>query len=603
MKPGEGRTKRLWPRFCLYFWPALPAMMFAAGVAAVEGDVDRFRALYEKEWAFRLGEFPRLATSLGDQSAAGALAGAGEVDHRRRYEYWKGIAAELAEIDSGALPAGERANHAIFERQILSFVEDYEFGAYLIPLNSDWGFHIALARLPSEGTLDDAEDYDNYLARLAQIPRVIDQNIALMRAGLERGMTLPAVVLKGRDVGIRTHVVDDVEKSVFYQPFRSLPDAIDEAERKRLRDRGREIVTAQVIPAYARFLKFFNEVYRPGARTTLAASVLPRGEDYYPSRVRYFTTLALTPAEIHEIGLGEVSRILAEMEAIIAEVAFDGSFADFLGFLRTDSRFYAQNPRELLMTATYFAKKMDGRLPSLFKTLPRQPYGVAPVPEDLAPFFTGGRYVGAPIDGQRPGYYWVNTHALETRPLYTLPALTLHEAVPGHHLQSALAQEQGEQPPFRRHDYISAYGEGWGLYAEWLGVEAEIYETPYEHFGRLTYEMWRACRLVVDTGIHALGWGRQRSIDYLAEHTALSLHEVTTEIDRYISWPAQALSYKLGELKIKELRQKAAAALGADFDLRVFHDLILAQGSVPLPILEQAVDRYLAETKQRRDQP
>ncbi len=571
-------------------------LLLAAGLAPGETESERFRALYQKEWAFRLNEFPLLATSLGDDSGAAALGQVAEADQRRRYEYWKGIARELGAIDATALSVAEQADYAIFERQIRGFVEDYEFGAYLIPLNSDWGFHIELARLPDEVPLATAADYENYLARLAQVPRVIDENIALMREGMKRGMTLPAVVLEGRDVSIRIHVVDSVEESVFYRPFVAPPEVIDAESTERLRARARTVITERVVPAYARFLEFFNEVYRPAARTTLAATRLPRGQEYYAARVRYFTTLDLTPDAIHQIGLAEVERIRAEMEAIIAEVGFEGSFAEFLQFLRTEPEFYAKTPRELLTAASYIAKKMDGRLPALFKTLPRQPYGVAPVPEDLAPFFTGGRYIGAPIDSNRPGYYWVNTYALETRPLYTLPALSLHEAVPGHHLQGALAQEQGERPAFRRSDYISAYGEGWGLYAEWLGVEAGIYETPYEHFGRLTYEMWRACRLVVDTGIHAFGWERQRAIDYLAANTALSLHEVTTEIDRYISWPAQALSYKLGELKIKELRKKAAAALGERFDLRQFHDLILAQGSVPLPILEQAVDRYLTET-------
>ncbi len=301
----------------------------------------------------------------------------------------------------------------------------------------------------------------------------------------------------------------------------------------------------------------------------------------------------MTPREIHDIGLSEVARIRAEMDTIINQVEFEGSFEDFLAFLRTDEQFYAKTPKELLALASYYAKKVDGRLPRLFGHLPRQPYGVAPVPDEIAPFFTAGRYVGASAEARRGGYYWVNTHQLESRTLYTLPALTLHEAAPGHHLQAALALEQEAQPPFRRNDYISAYGEGWALYAEKLGVEMDIYETPYEDFGRLTYEMWRACRLVIDTGVHAFGWSRQQALDYLAGNTALSLHEVTTEVDRYISWPAQALSYKLGEYTIWELRRDAEARLGEDFELRDFHDFILGLGSVPLDILRDEVERWV----------
>ena len=301
----------------------------------------------------------------------------------------------------------------------------------------------------------------------------------------------------------------------------------------------------------------------------------------------------MTPDEIHAIGQEQVTRIRGEMEDIIREVGFEGDFSDFLEFLRTDPQFYAKTPKELLSHASYYAKKIDGRLPMLFGHLPRQPYGVAPVPDELAPFYTAGRYVSAPLEAHRGGYYWVNTHALESRPLYAIPALTLHEGAPGHHTQNALAQEQKGQPPFRRYDYISAYGEGWGLYSEKLGLEMDIYETPYEHFGRLTYEMWRACRLVIDTGIHAMGWTREQSLDFLASNTALSIHEVTTEIDRYISWPGQALSYKLGEYTIWQLRRQAEQGLGDDFDVRAFHDFILSLGSVPLDVLTEETERWI----------
>jgi uncharacterized protein (DUF885 family) len=333
----------------------------------------------------------------------------------------------------------------------------------------------------------------------------------------------------------------------------------------------------------------------PGARETLGATALPGGERYYQAQIQLYATVDMSPRQIHELGLEQVARIRGEMEDIIAKVGFEGSFAEFLEFLRTDPQFYAKTPRELLAHASYYAKKIDGRMPMLFGHLPRQPYGVAPVPDELAPFYTAGRYVPAPASSRRGGYYWVNTHALESRPLYVIPALTLHEGAPGHHTQGALAQEQQNLPPFRRHDYISAYGEGWGLYAEKLGLEMDIYETPYEHFGRLTYEMWRAARLVIDTGIHAMGWSRQQAQNYLAENTALSIHEVTTEVDRYISWPAQALSYKLGEYTLLQLRAKAEQRLGSGFDIRAFHDFILSLGSVPLDVLSEETEWWIRQ--------
>ena len=393
---------------------------------------------------------------------------------------------------------------------------------------------------------------------------------------------------------IASHVVDDPTDSLFWEPFASFPPGVPKGEHEHLREAGRAAILEGATEGYRRFLDFMLGEYVPGARDSLGASELPDGRDYYAYLIRHFTTLELTPEEIHQTGLEEVARIRGEMETIIEAVEFSGSFADFLEFLRHDPQFYAQTPDELLKEAAWIAKRMDGELPRLFGRLPRLPYSVAPVPDHLAPKYTGGRYVPATPGGTRPGYYWVNTYALESRPLYVLEALSLHEAVPGHHLQMALASELDDLPPFRRFEYISAFGEGWGLYSEWLGLEAGFYADPYSDFGRLTYEMWRACRLVVDTGIHAMGWTRQQALDYLASNTALSIHEVTTEIDRYISWPAQALSYKLGELRIRALRREAEEALGERFDVRAFHDTVLANGTVPLPVLERVVRADIA---------
>jgi uncharacterized protein (DUF885 family) len=464
-------------------------------------------------------------------------------------------------------------------------------------LNADEGFHIDFARLPDSVPLATVSDYENYIARMRAWPRLAAEHTTNMRAGIARGFTVPQAVLTGYDSGIAGHVVDTAEESVFFAPFTRFPATISAAERERLTALGRAVILDSIVAGYRDFLTFFQDEYYPNARQTLGAIDLPDGEAYYAHKTRWYTTLDMTPQAIHDLGLSEVARIRAEMQSIIDEVEFDGSFAEFLTFLRTDPQFYPESAQDLLEYAAWISKTMDGKLPSLFATLPRLPYTVNPVPESLAPKYTAGRYIPAASGSTQPGQYWVNTYDLPSRTLYTLPALSLHEAVPGHHLQWAIALEQDAQPDFRQFDYISAYGEGWGLYSEFLGVEAGIYRTPYEHFGRLTYEMWRAVRLVVDTGIHTQGWGRQQVMDYMAANTALSLHEIETETDRYISWPAQALSYKLGELKIKELRARAEAALGDGFDIRAFHDAILRNGSVPLGILESEIDRWIDEQR------
>ncbi|MFP5287457.1 MAG: DUF885 domain-containing protein, partial [Thermoanaerobaculia bacterium] len=497
----------------------------------------------------------------------------------------------------------DAVNYDIFRRQLENRLKDYELGDYQMPFNSDSGFHIGFARLPDEIPLATVKDYENYMSRLRAWPRLMAEEIELMRMGLKRGFTVPRAVLDGYEKTISAHVVDDPTKSVFWAPFEKLPATMPAPERERLRKEGRTAVLDGAVAGYRAFLDFYLKEYLPQTRTTLGASELPNGRAYYAQQIRQYTTLDLTPEEIHKIGLSEVERISAEMREVMRQVEFQGDFAAFLQFLRTDPRFYPKTSEELLARAAWIAKRMDGKLPSLFKTLPRLPYTVEPVPEHLAPKYTAGRYVGAPEGGIQPGIYWVNTYKLDSRPFYNLEALTLHEAVPGHHLQIALSREQEDVPDFRRFSYISAFGEGWGLYSEWLGLEAGFYTDPYSNFGRLTYEMWRACRLVVDTGIHAMGWTRQQAIDYMATRTALPLHEVQTETDRYISWPGQALAYKMGELKIKELRKRAESELGGKFDVCEFHDVVLGSGSVPLDVLEQNVARYIDTVKAGGERP
>ncbi len=577
---------------------ALLALAAFAACAPPEDARERLYGLFDEDWEARLRESPQLATSVGDHSRNDELADMSLEAIERRVERRRDLLRRFEEIDISGLSAADRINARMFERQLRGSVEGFEFGGYRMPLNADSGFHMGFARMHRPMPFRTPGHYDDYIARMRAIPAYFEQQQGHMRAGIEGGFTLPRVTLEGYEDTISAHIVDDPRDSAFWAPFEEVPASVGEMDRERILTDAEAAIVEAVVPAYRGFHDFFVGEYLPGARETVGAADLPDGRAYYESQVRWFTTLDVTAREVHEIGLGEVARIRAEMAEVIREIGFEGSYAEFLDFLRTDPRFYPKTAQELLERAAWIAKTMDGKLPSLFATLPRVPYTVEPVPDHMAPKYTAGRYVSAPYNSTQPGIYWVNTYNLPSRPLYALAALTLHEAVPGHHLQNALAAEIDAGPEFRRHDYLSAFGEGWGLYAEYLGLEAGIYEDPYSNFGRLTYEIWRACRLVVDTGVHAFGWTRQQMLDYLAENTALSLHEVTTETDRYISWPGQALAYKMGELKIRELRGRAEQALGSDFDVRHFHDAVLANGSVPLDILEELIDAWIEEQRQ-----
>lgn len=502
---------------------------------------------------------------------------------------------KLQQVDVNRLSEQNQINHAILSYRLADDIDEYRYGAYLMPLTSESGFHTSLGFLPQRATFGSVNDYQLYIQQLSAIPRYMQQQTAWMQQGLATGMTQPKAVLKGFEQSIISYITEP-EQSVFFKPFQTKPAYVSTEQWQQLRHEAAEQIRTAVNPAYQAFYDFMVEQYIPAARDTIAASALPQGEAYYQNRLQHYTTLNMTPAQVHQIGLDEVKRIRTEMQQVIADTGFQGSFADFIQFLRTDPQFYPKTPDELMRYAAFLAKKSDAQLPKLFKTLPRTPYGVVPVPAEIAPKYTTGRYSGPSRDDQA-GFYWVNTYRLDRRPLYEMEALTLHEAVPGHHLQIALAREQKALPDYRRSFYTSAFGEGWGLYAEYLGLEMGFYQNPYSNFGRLTYEMWRAARLVVDTGMHSMGWSRQQAIDFLASNTALSMHNVTTEIDRYISWPAQALSYKLGEITIKRLRAEAEQALGERFNIREFHDVVLSNGSLPLAVLEQQVRRYIAAEK------
>ncbi len=567
---------------------------------AAQDAAKRLHALFDHEWDWRMREYPLFATSVGDHRFDDKLPDVTPAAENRRMQQNDGFLAELRLIDRNTLSTDDRINYDMFKAQLEERRDSHRFNEQLMPLNADSGFHTDFALMPKQMPFASPADFDRYIARLRAFPKYMDDTIALMREGIHLGVTIPQESLKGIETSITPLVTDDPTKSALWEPFATIPSGLDAGSRDRIATQGRAAIAESVTPAYRRFLDFMMKEYVPRARTTLGATALPDGQAYYAFLVKKFTTTDVTPEQVHKIGLDQVAQLRAEMEAAIARTGFKGTFPQFLESLRTDPRFYAKTPEELLKDAAYIAKRMDGKLPSLFTHLPRQPYTVAPVPGYLAPKYPAGRYNPNPPDGTEPGYYWVNTYALNTRPLYNLEALTLHEAVPGHHLQIAISYELSNLPNFRRWTYISTFGEGWGLYSEWLGLEAGFYTDPYSNFGRLTYAMWRACRLVVDTGLHTKGWTRQQAIDYLAKNTALSVHECTTETDRYISWPGQALSYKMGELKIRELRARAEKALGPKFDVRRFHDVVIGSGSVPMPVLEQLIDAFIARERERK---
>ncbi|WP_273566668.1 DUF885 domain-containing protein [Maribacter halichondriae] len=505
--------------------------------------------------------------------------------------------ARLDSIASEGLSETELISLKLLKFKLKNIVDEYEYEMYLNPIQSDQGFHLNLNYRVKP--ILNHEDAKKYLKVLNAIPRFTDQHLLLLREGLKKGLSQPKVIFQGYESTYDEHIVVDYSKSNFYSPFKNLPEILSESQRDSVLQEAQKAIENSVVPSFERIKKFFEEEYIPNTREVIGVSETPRGSEFYQNRIDYYTTTdEYTADDIHNIGLKEVARIKSQMEEIIKQVDFKGSFSDFLTFLRDDEQFYAKTGDDLLKEARDIAKRIDAELPKFFITLPRRPYGVGKVPDAIAPKYTGGRYSG-PSSETQPGYYLVNTYKLSSRPLYVLPSLTAHEAVPGHHLQGALNRELGDSiPDFRKNMYLSAYGEGWALYTEFLGNDMGIYRTPYEQFGKLTYEMWRACRLVVDTGIHAKGWSKQQVLDYMLSNTALSEHEVNTETDRYIAWPAQAISYKMGEIKIRELRKKAEKTLDAKFDIREFHEVILEQGTVTLPILEERVNSYIESSKE-----
>ena len=560
------------------------AMTLATAACTRTPNADsRLQSLYADEWKWREDQFPD--NEDAQKPIQDHLPKVDPASQAMRLHKWQEVLQRLDAIPRAELSAAEQINFDIYRPQIQALIADQQFREFEMPANSDTTFWTDIG-YTARRQYRRVQDYRNWIGQMKDLPRYFHEQMDEMRAGLKRGFTPPRVTLEGRDASI-TAVTDAMpEASLFYTPFKDMP-GIPEADKKSLRDEAISTIRDTVQPAYRELLTFFRAEYIPGTRTTLAAYDLPDGRAYYRARIRQFTTLDQDPAAIHAFGESEVTRLHEQMLGAMKETGFTGDFPAFLAFLRKDPQFQAKTPEELLMRAAWIAKRFDGKASQYFGQLPRARFAIRPVPDDLAPFYTAGR--------GGPGVYLLNTYNLPSRPLYNLTALTLHESAPGHAFQLPLARERKQQPDFRQHTYLSAYGEGWALYCELLGLEMGMYDTPYDRFGMLNYQIWRAARLVVDTGIHSQGWTRDRAIAYLRDYTALPQHEIETEVDRYIAWPAQALSYYLGEDAIVKSRAKAEKALGPKFNVRAFHDTVLELGSVPIPVLQARIDRFISE--------
>lgn len=562
---------------------------------------EQLQQVIDKHWQYSLQEDPVTAGRMGLSGYNDRLPGVTAADRARRLTSEQQFLQQLEAINTAQLSDADRVNHQLLSWVLRNSIQANQLFLDRIPANTFYSFWSLALEASSGLAMPKVEDYQDYISRINDFGRYFDENIANMRQGIKDGFVLPKIVVQGIAPTVRAQVYSDPQQSSLYQPFENLPATFTPSEQQQLQRAATAAIAQVALPAFARLADFLEGDYMQAASDNLGAEQLPNGKAYYRHTINTYVTLDMDPAAIHTIGLAEVTRIRAEMDALIKQTGFSGSFAEFTHFLRTDPQFYATTPRELLAEASYIAKRIDYRLPEFFGKLPRMPYGVVPVPAEIAPNYTTASYNSAAIGGTRGGAYWLNTDSLDQRPLYELVALTLHESVPGHHLQSALSQELENVPQFRRNLYLSAYGEGWGLYAERLGVEMGVYENAYQQFGRLSYEMWRACRLVIDTGIHSQGWSRQQALDFLANNTSLSPANVRAEVDRYISWPGQALSYKMGEISIRRLRDKAEQALGTAFDIRAFHDALLANGALPLEILEAEMARFIANAKRQQD--
>jgi len=574
-------------------WIALLSLSLSYAVGAQADATSDFQALLDEHWEWTLANSPVMASMMGDrrynQEWGDNSPSAIEQDHVETQAFLRRVYT----IDRNALSADDQLNYELFRRQLQDEVDEFQFEGYLLPFDHQGGIQ-NLDIMASRLSFRSVADYDDWIARLGKIDEVIDQVIDLAERGRKKGLVAPAILMQRMPDQIAGQLVEFASDSPFFRPFADLPESFSAADRERLRAAATDVIEDTVIPAYSKLDKYFDRKYLPAARDSIGLSALPNGSAWYEHQARSYTTTRLSPDEIHRIGLDEVKRIRDEMQEVIREVEFEGSFQEFLTFLRTDPQFYFDNPDDLYREYLATSKRLDPELVKLFGKLPRTPYGVKPIPDSIAPDTTTAYYNRPAADGSRPGYYFVNLYMPEVRPKYEIEVLSVHEAVPGHHLQIALQQELGDVPMFRRFMGFTAFVEGWGLYSERLGYDMGLYQDPYSRFGQLTYDMWRAVRLVVDTGMHYKGWTRQQAIDFFKDNAAKTEHDIVNEIDRYIAWPGQALAYKIGQLKILQIRARAEVQLGDDFDIRAFHDELLGAGALPLDLLEQRMDAWLA---------
>jgi uncharacterized protein (DUF885 family) len=573
-------------------------LVAASALAQNAASTKALHDLFDREWEYELQQNPTRASRLGDRRWNDRWPDLSLTAIKARHDHDLEVLRQLATIDRAKLSAADQLNYDLFKKDYESGIEEYQYRWYLVPLNQRGGIQTE-DELADSLRFETVKDYTDWIARLNAFPVYMDQTVALMREGITTHMMLPKVIMQRIPGQIDKQIVTAADQSLFYKPFKRFPASVPVAEQERLKREALAAINANIIPSYQRFKKFFVDEYLPASYVEVGAWQAPQGEAMYAFFVRKYTTTKVTPREVHEKGLSEVKRIRAEMLEVMKQVGFKGTLSEFFTFLRTDKRFYYDTPEELFAAYQALAKRIDPNLVKVFRTLPRMPYGVEPIPPAVAPDTTTAYYRQPAADGSRAGTYFVNLYKPETRPKWEMMALSLHESVPGHHLQIALGQEQGSIPNFRRYGGYTAFVEGWGLYAESLGEDMGLYDDPYAKFGQLTYEMWRAVRLVVDTGMHQMHWTRKQAIDYFMENAPKQELDITNEIDRYIAWPGQALAYKTGELKIRELRERARRELGAEFDLREFHEVVLGSGAVPLDVLERNVVEWIARKQKR----
>ena len=576
------------------------ALMLLMGLCAHADPGEDLAALLAEAWEWQVSENPVFASQLGDRRKNDQWQDLSLEAITRQHEDQRAFLRRLRAIDSSALTAADQLNYDLFRRELERSIDGHQYKDYLMPMSQRGGVQ-SLESTAETVRLANIKDYEDWLVRMAGVEKMIEQTMKLQEEGRKTGYMSPKILMERIPDQIGSQLVEDPESSPFFIAFAEMPDAIAEADQERLRQTAKEIIDESIVPAYRRFNRYFNNTYLPASRDSIGASSLPNGEAFYEYTARSFTTTGMTPDEIHRLGLNEVKRIRGEMQLVIDELEFEGSFADFLNFLRTDPQFYYDTPEELFEGYLAVSKRIDPELIKLFGKLPRMPYGLRAIPNNIAPDTTTAYYNQPAADGSRPGYYYVNLYRPEVRPKYEMEVLSVHEAVPGHHLQIALQMELEEMPEFRKYVDFTAFTEGWGLYSESLGYEIGLYKDPYSRFGALTYDMWRAVRLVVDTGMHYKGWTRQQAIDFFMDNAAKTEQDIVNEIDRYISWPGQALAYKIGQLKMLELRRKCEGALGEAFDIRAFHDEMLGGGALPMEILETRMNRWLAEQLRQKN--